>query len=100
MSRGRRRGTLTNSFIELSPWKIATSVRSWSTDANNTLMMIDTSDKLIAFGGSLSGIIASVLYAFYRSRHETASVIKVQCCTLRKLPESIRVLQSIRSDLI
>ena len=41
-------------------------------------MMIETSDKLIALGGSLSGILAAALYALYRSKHGTASQIQVK----------------------
>ncbi|KAL8562552.1 hypothetical protein ACOMHN_045817 [Nucella lapillus] len=37
---------------------------------------MDTCDKLIVFGGSLSGVIAFSLYALYKDKHETASQIK------------------------
>ncbi|XP_076452429.1 mitochondrial ubiquitin ligase activator of NFKB 1-like [Babylonia areolata] len=38
--------------------------------------MIDTSDKLIILGGSLSGIIAASLYTLYKSKTDTATQIK------------------------
>lgn len=39
--------------------------------------MIDTSDTLIALGGSLSGIFAACLYAYYKSKDGTATQIQL-----------------------
>lgn len=49
--------------------------------------MIETSDTLIALGGSLSGIFAACLYAYYKSKDGTAT--QIQCAETVRLGKEL-----------